>query len=100
MMALGDKMFPRIKEKCHPNIQSAACTGRREAVRRGEVYWDLERGGWVSLLNPLRKQTWEAVYRSGQNTNNEPYLIEICPYCGSEMPELFKPPKIILPSNE
>jgi hypothetical protein len=51
-------------------------------------------------MNPLRTQTWEAVYRSEQNTIGTPYLIEICPYCGSEMPELFKPPKVVFPENE
>jgi hypothetical protein len=98
---VSDKLFPRrALERCHPNVQSAACNGRRAAIRSGELYWDFERGGWVSTMNPLRSQTWEQVYRSGANNNGLAYLIELCPYCGSEMPELFKPRKIVLPESE
>ena len=84
-------LFPRVRERCNPSVASACCSGRRQAVRTGEFYWDVERMGWVSLLNPLRSQKWEAVYRSGRNTNGEPYLLEICPFCGSALPDIFKP---------
>lgn len=83
-------MFPRVKERCHPARPEACCDGRRLAVRSGEMYFDFERGGWVSVLNPLRSATWEAVYKSEQNHNGEPYLLELCPYCGSELPALTR----------
>lgn len=97
MIALGDKFFPRVArtEKCHPSFTTASCVGRRDAVRLGEFWWDFDRGGWVSIMNPLRSmKDWETVWRAGQNTNGEPYLIEICPFCGSALPEL-KPPHIV-----
>lgn len=88
MMAGG--LFPRIAEKCHPSRPEACCAGRRQAVRSGEMYFDFERGGWVNVLNPVRSASWEAVYKTEQNHNGEPYLLEICCYCGSELPFLTK----------
>lgn len=85
--------YPRTMERCNPSVSSACCDGRRLAVRRGEFYWDVEREGWVSVMNPLRTQTCEAARKSGKNTTGEPYLLEICPHCGSALPELFKPPR-------
>lgn len=83
--------FPKvIRARCHPSVATASCNGRREAVKRGEMFWDWSFGGWVSIMNPLRTATWEAVYRTDQNHNNEPYVLEICPYCGSALPDLSK----------
>jgi hypothetical protein len=87
---MAAQFFPRVirTDRCHPSFASAACEGRRKAVQFGEMWWSRELRGWVSSLNPLRSQTCEAVWRSGVSTRGLPYILEICPYCGSALPEL------------
>ena len=96
-MMAAEKFFPRArsKEKCHPSVPDACCPGRRQAVRRGEIFFDWCLGGWVDIFNPVRSATWEAIYRSEQNHVGEPYLIELCPYCSCELPDLSKFKKAI-----
>ena len=90
---MAGQFFPKIvRERCHPSVPSASCNGRRRAVRNGEFFWSFEEGGWVFTLNPLRTmRNWETVYRAGQNTNGRHYVLEICPFCGSALPELTMP---------
>lgn len=93
-MIVSEQPPPRILERCNPSIATSCCDGRRAAVRSGRYYWDLELGGWVDRENPVRSmKNWEMVYRSGQNTSGIPYIIEICGFCGCELPELFRPPR-------
>lgn len=98
IMMAAEKFFPRraARERCHPNVPSACCDGRRKAVAIGEYYFDHQRGGWVDLTNPVRSMTWEAVYKSGQNSNGEPYILDVCGYCGCELPMLFRPDADVL----
>lgn len=89
------KPFPAaIREKCHPNFPTSSCSERRESAGRGEFFYDYERGGWVSLLNPVRSmKDWQTIFNAGKDTRGEPYILEICPFCGCELPEL-RPPHI------
>jgi hypothetical protein len=89
---MASKFFLPVPEKCNPDIPSACCDGRRLAVRRGEFWWDYEREGWVSVMNPLRSmRDWRTIWAAGSNSNGDPYILDICPYCGCELPVLQRP---------
>lgn len=84
-------LFPRIAEKCNPSVATSCCSGRRDAVRSGRYYWDLERDGWVDRELPLRTmKNWEVIYKAGKDTRDEPYILERCGFCSCELPQLFK----------
>jgi hypothetical protein len=75
---------------CHPKYASVVCPGRAEAVRRGSFFWDMKIGGYVCTDLPQRKASFRAKYYNLDEHDGEPYRLELCPFCGMDLPFLFR----------
>jgi hypothetical protein len=76
---------------CHPKQPSIVCPGRADSVRRGAFWWEMKIGGYVSTDIAKRETNWRGKYYNGDHTG-ELYRLEICPWCGMELPQLFPDP--------
>lgn len=74
---------------CHPINPWIICPGRAEARKRGAFFWDMKVGGYVCTDLPAREASWRAKFYNLDEHHGEPYRLEICPFCGMQLPELF-----------
>lgn len=74
--------------RCSPTKPHVVCEGRREAARRGTLWWDHKLGGYVSSEMPLRETSWRGKYYNGDATG-ERYVLERCPFCSASLPDLW-----------
>jgi hypothetical protein len=78
---------------CHPLNPSIICPGRAESRSRGAFWWDMRIGGYVSSDIPARTLSWRAKYfDTSTASDGDLYRLEICPWCGMQLPELFPAP--------
>lgn len=62
------------------------CRARISAERAGRfLYRFAEPVGWCFADDPPRTTTFEKAYRAEQNHNGEPFIWDLCPFCGREM---------------
>lgn len=69
------------------------CQGFYNAVKKGRIRMDQERGGWVDLRGPkrgMKRSSWIYRYYQSQRgipdmTGEDFLLTEICPECGGEL---------------
>lgn len=84
-------------ERCHPNVPTAQCEGRRLARELGDMEYDFELDGWFLFDDMAYTRTitsnggidrWIKVRNAGRDTTGEAYLLDLCPFCGCELPIL------------
>ena len=88
------------KSQCHPINPWIICPGRADARKRGAFWWDMKVGGYVSTDIPPRTLSWRARYFDTSDAEGELYRLEICPYCGMQLPELFDEPNPALGQSD
>lgn len=63
-----------------------------DSVQDGDILLDRDRGGWNWIDMPLRKATIKAQYfmeeRDIEDHSGEPYVLEACPGCGGDLPQV------------
>ncbi len=79
----------RVFTHCHPHNPSIICQGRHEARVRGAFFWDMAIGGYVCSDLPTRRSSFRAKYYEMDVSDGLPYRLEICPFCGMQLPALF-----------
>ncbi len=79
----------RIMSHCHPHQPAIICEGRAEAKSRGAFLWDMRIQGYICTDLPVRKASFRAKYYNLDEHDGEHYRLEICCFCGMQLPELF-----------
>lgn len=74
---------------CHPHNPGIVCHDRATAVRAGIFFWDMRIGGYICTDLPTRTASFRAKYYNLDEHEGEHYRLEICPWCGMQLPELF-----------
>lgn len=86
---------PAPPGRCSPSDPAARCAERRDAMAAGTFLYDHTRQGWVSTDTPLRRPTmrarWLAIKHGAPDTDGEPFLWQLCPFCFHELPDLTPP---------
>jgi hypothetical protein len=79
----------KVHSHCHPKLPGIVCEGRASAVRAGYFWWEMKLGGYVCSLIPTRKASWRAKFYDLDEHDGEMYVLELCPFCGMDLPQLF-----------
>lgn len=67
---------------------------------RGAFWWDHSKKAYVISDIPCRTLSWRAVYFETSDAEGELYALEICPWCGMELPTLYADEQNLLQSGD